>query len=198
MADIPENHCEDAELRRQSAGMTAPGPRAWFVREVLPLETMLMKLLRRNWSNADDIDDIRQDVYVRVFEAACKKIPEAAQPFVLTTARNLLIDRVRREHIVPIEAVADLEELSVASNDAEPERTVIARDALRLLLAAIDKLPPRPREAVLLNKIEGLSRREIAARMGIAEDTVRQHLIHGMRCLADFLYSEQLESRRHA
>ncbi len=178
--------------------MTASDPRAWFVREVLPLETILMQFLRRNWSNPDDIADIRQDVYVRVFEAARKQIPDAAQPFVLTTARNLLIDRVRREQVVPIEAVADLDELGVASSDAEPERTVMARDALRLLQAAIDKLPARPREAILLNKVEGLSRREIAVRMGIAEDTVRQHLIHGMRSLADFLYSEQLETRRPA
>lgn len=196
--DIPENYREGADLRRESAAVTASDPRAWFVREVLPLEAVLMQLLRRNWSNAEDIADIRQDVYVRVFEAACKQIPEAAQPFVLTTARNLLIDRIRREQVVPIEAVADLEEVNVASGDAGPERIVIAHDALRLLQAAIDKLPPRSREAILLNKVEGLSRREIASRMGIAEDTVRQHLIHGMRTLTNFLYSEQLESRRRA
>ena len=176
--------------------MTAPNVRAWFVREVLPLETVLMQYLRRNWSNTDEIADLRQDVYMRVFEAAKREIPQAAKSFVFTTARNLLIDRVRREQVVPIEAMTDLDGLTIASGEPEPERTVLARDALRSLQAAIDKLPPRSREAVLLHKIEGLTRREIGQRMGIAEDTVRQHLMHGMRVLADLIYSEQMDVRR--
>lgn len=195
MADIPESIRDGAD-QRASATMTAPDVRAWFVREVLPLETVLMQYLRRNWSNADEIADLRQDVYTRVFEAAKKEIPAAAKSFVFATARNLLIDRVRREQVVPIEAVADLDSLTIASSEPEPERTVLARDALRSLQAAIDKLPPRPRQAVLLHKIEGLTRREIGLRMGIAEDTVRQHLMHGMRILADLIYSEQMDVRR--
>lgn len=195
MADIPESIRGDAN-QGASAIMTAPNVRAWFVREVLPLEMVLMQYLRRNWSNAEEVADLRQDVYMRVFEAAKREIPTSAKSFVFATARNLLIDRVRREQVVPIEAVADLDGLTIASSEPEPERTVLARDALRSLLAAIDKLPPRPRQAVLLHKIEGLTRREIGLRMGIAEDTVRQHLMHGMRVLADFIYSEQMDVRR--
>lgn len=196
MADTPDNSREGADTRRAGAVMTASDPRAWFVREVLPLETILMQFLRRNWSNADDVADLRQEVYIRVFEAAKKQIPDTPKSFVFSTARNLLIDRVRREQVVPIEAVSDLDDLGVASSDPEPERTVMARDALRSLQAAIDKLPSRPREAILLSKVEGLTRREIAQRMGIAEDTVRQHLMYAMRALADFLYSEQMDVRR--
>ena len=57
-----------------------------------------MQFLRHNWRNKADIADLRQEVYVRVYEAARKQIPDPAKPFVFTTARNLLIDRVRREH----------------------------------------------------------------------------------------------------
>lgn len=193
MAEFPDTGSENTDLRRAGAAMTAPNVRAWFVREVLPLETLLMQFLRRNWTGTSDIADLRQEVYARVFEAAQKQIPEAAKPFVFMTARNLLIDRVRREQVIPIEAVADLDLLGVVSNEAGPERAAIARDALRRLQSALGRLPRRPREAVYLSKVEGLTRREIASRMGIAEDTVRQHLMHGMRALADILYSETAE-----
>jgi len=56
-----------------------------------------------------------------------------------------------------------------------PNHSVAAREELRLLQSALDRLPPQCREAVVMRKIDGLSRKEIAARMGIAEITVRRH-----------------------
>ncbi|HEV2563014.1 MAG TPA: RNA polymerase sigma factor [Rhizomicrobium sp.] len=183
MADT-ENSRENAAVKP----MTAPETRAWFVREVLPLEAMLVRYLRHNWRDKSDIEDLLQDIYVRVYEAAKKQLPDAAKPFVFTTARNLLINRVRREHVIPIEAVADLDALDVAIDAPGPDRNVIARDELRKLQGALERLPPRCREVVIKRRIEGLSRHEIAIAMGITEDTVSAHLTDGMCALADFLY----------
>jgi len=170
--------------------VTPPEVRAWFVREVLPLEAQLMQFLRRNWRNKAEIADLRQDVYVRVFEAAKQEIPRAAKPFLLATARNLLINRVRSEQVVSIEAVADLDALNIVQDEPGPDRAAIARDELRRLQTALDHLPPRCREAVLLRQIDGLSRREIASRMGIAEKTVKRHLADGARAIADHLFGD--------
>ena len=160
----------------------------WFVREVLPLEGALMQFLRRRRRDATDVDDLRHDIYVRVCEAAHKEIPRPARPFVFAVARNLVIDHARRDHVVPIDAVADIEGLSVAADAPGPENSAIAREELRALQEALDRLPPRCREAVMLRKIEGMPRREIAQRMGIAEKTVRRHIGDGMCALADALY----------
>ena len=196
MADLSDSNREGAPACGEHAPLSATEVDIWFCREVLPLEAFLMQYLRRNWANASDIADLRQDVYVRVYEAAQKQIPDSAKSFVLTTARNLLIDRVRRARVVAIETVTDLETLNVVSNDVGPERAIMARDALGRLQVALDRLPPRAREAVTLSKMQGLSRREIAARMGIAEDTVKHLLVQGMRKLAETLYGELPPSRR--
>ena len=170
--------------------MSTADVNAWFVREILPLEPILMSYLRHHWPNKSDIEDLRQEIYARVHLAAQKKIPQPAKPFVFTVARNLLINRARQAHVVPIEAVADLEALGIAIDAPSPDRSVIARDELRRLQAALDRLPPRCREAVILGRIEGLTGREIAARMNVGTATVSEHLENGMRLLANLLYGE--------
>lgn len=195
MTDRPDTGRDDAEQRRSDAPMTVPDLEAWFIREVLPLEHALMQFFHRSLRNRADADDLCQDVYVRVCEAAQKELPRPAGPFVFAVARNLLINRVRRDQIVSIEAVADLDTLGIAVDEPGPDRSVMARQELRRLQSALDQLPRRCREAVVLRKLEGLSYREISARMGISEDTVSEYLTNGMYVLADFLHGEQAGSK---
>ena len=194
MVEISDTGRNDAGLA--SVAVTAPDVREWFVREVLPLEAALMQFLQHNWRNKSDIADLRQEVYVRVFDAAKKKIPHRTRQFVFSTARNLLINRIRDEGVVPIEAVADLDALDLAQDELGPERAVVARDELRHLQSALDRLPPRCREAVILGRIEALPRREIASRMAVSEDTVTEHIAKGMRVLTDILYGGSTDLRR--
>lgn len=175
---------------RSDALMAASDVKDWFVREVLPLEAMLLHFLHRNWRNQADIEDLRQDVYAQVLRAAKEKIPESAKPFIMVTARNLLIDRVRREQIVPIDAATDLDAIDVVADVPGPDRVVAARDTLRKLQAALDHLPPRCREVVVLRRIEGLTRNEIALRLGITEKTVADHITRGMCAIANELFGD--------
>lgn len=194
MSKAPESGREDLDLRHEGSVVTAPDVEMWFIREVLPLEADLMQFLRRSWQNKSDTDDLCQDVYARTFEAARQKIPVPVRPFVFTIARNLVVDRARREHVVPIEAMANLESLGVALDAPSPERSAIARDELRQLQAAIDRLPPRCREVVVLGRIGGLNGRQIAFRLGIAETTVSDHLTAGMYALTDMLLGEPADA----
>jgi RNA polymerase sigma factor (sigma-70 family) len=196
MDEKPENGREGPE--RQGAQKYAHDVAAWFVREVLPLEAILMQYLHHNWRNHSDIADIRQDVYVRVCEAARKQIPDHAKRFVLTTARNLLINRLRDEHVVPIEAVADVDALGVAIDQPGPEQIAMARDDLRRLQTVLDRLPARCREAMILAHVEGLQGYQVAARMNVNQATVSEHLANGIRALTDMVYGELPDRGRKA
>jgi RNA polymerase sigma-70 factor (ECF subfamily) len=162
----------------------------WFVREILPLEGALTRYLRRNWRDAADLPDLRQEVYVRVYESARGRLPEQPQAFLFASARNLLIDRARRAQIVSIETLADLELSDHAVDELTPERHAGGRGELRLLQQALDELPQRCREVVSLRKIDGMSQREVAQHMGIQEATVEKQISKGIRALADSLLAK--------
>ncbi|HEY5238958.1 MAG TPA: RNA polymerase sigma factor [Rhizomicrobium sp.] len=190
----PDTSNENTNASQMGGPLAAARAKAWFVHEVLPLEAMLMHFLQKNWRNRSDLEDFRQDVYEHVLKAADSDIPERAKPFVFTIARNLLISRLRKESIVPIEIVSDLDMLGYAADEPGPDRNVFARDVLRRLQAALDHLPPRCREAIVLKRIEGLSQREIAQRMGISEQVVANYVAQGMCVLADMIYGEHIGS----
>jgi RNA polymerase sigma-70 factor (ECF subfamily) len=196
MTETMEPEPNDVDPRMQGAVIAASEVDAWFVREILPLEAALMQFLQHNWRNKSDIADLRQDIYIQVYESALKGLPESPKAFVFTIARHLLIRRMRREQIVPFEAVSDFDALGAAIETPGPENSVIARDELRRLQGAVDRLPPRAREAFVMQQVEGLSRREIASRMGVSEKTVKTHLRDAGRALANILYGEHPDMRR--
>lgn len=170
----------------------------WFSREVLPLEPALMRYLRRNWRNEDDLPDLRQELYVKLYDAAHNGLPSQTQAFVFAAARNLLINRVRRARIVSIETVADLDDLNVSMDTLTPERRVSASEQLQRLQTGLERLPPRCRDVVRLRRIEGLSQKETAERLGISVRTVEKHMMYGMRALIDYMLGGSGKIRRGA
>jgi RNA polymerase sigma factor (sigma-70 family) len=161
---------------------------AWFVREILPHEGALVRYLTRNWPARDEIHDLRQETYLRVYEAAAKATPRVAKAFLFTTARHLVIDRLRRQKVVSFEPGWDLESLNVLIDEISPERCAAADQQLRILAQAFNNLPPRCRQVVWMRRVEDQSQKEVAARLGIGEAMVEKHIAKAMRRLADALY----------
>ena len=190
MSDTSETSHGLNEADGRGAMAAARDINAWFVREILPLEPSLLKFLRRSWRNENDIRDLCQDIYVEVYEAARSEFPKSPGAFLFSVARHAVIDRSRRAQIVAIEAVADLETLGVVVDEPGPDQAIIGRQELRLHPTSLEKLPQRWREALVLRKIEGLTRPQIAQRMGIAERTVSQHLASAIVALANIFHAD--------
>ena len=169
----------------------------WFVREVLAHEQALTRYLQRCWPRRDELHDLRQEVYVRVYEAAGRARPAAPRAFLFTTARHLMTDRLRRARVVSIEPVGDFESSNVyLIDEVSPERWFGTRQALRRLVEALDALPARCREVVWLRRVEELSQKDVALRLGISGRTVEKHLAKGMRLIADHLYGDAAHHAR--
>jgi RNA polymerase sigma-70 factor (ECF subfamily) len=163
----------------------------WFEREVLSHEDSLVRYLTRVWPNAHEVHDLRQEIYVRVYEAAGKSRPYAAKSFLFTTARHLMTDRLRRNRIVSIEAAGETDFLNVLVDEVSPEQQVNARQELKRVAQALDLLSPKCRRVVWMRKVEDISQREVAERLGIDEKTVEKHVAKGVRVITDYVFGSQ-------
>ena len=181
----------------------------WFVEEILAHEEALVRYLHRHWPWRDEVPDLRQEVYARIYEASRRERPAQPKAFLFASARHLMADRMRRNRVVSIEPMGDFEPSSVLVDEVSPERWCGGRQALMRLAGAFDQLPDRCREVVWLRRVEHLSQKEVAVRLGISEKTVEKHIAKGMRLLADALHGGdeaaaadtgggEADGRRHA
>jgi RNA polymerase sigma factor (sigma-70 family) len=165
----------------------------WFKREILPHEAALMRYLARVWPRKHEVEDLRQETYARVYSAAVTSRPASPRSFLFTTAHHLMADRVRHERVVSIEAVGDIEALNVSVDEISVERRLDARQELKLLARALDLLPRKCREVWWLRRVEGLSQKEVAERLGVGEKTVEHHVSKGGRLLAEYMLSRKAD-----
>lgn len=164
----------------------------WFKREILTHEELLTRFLSRAWPHASDVADIRQEVYARVFESARQSRPHTPKAFLFATARHHIADRIRRERVVSIQALGDADFLNVLVDEISPERKLSAYQDLERLARAFDLLPPKCRNVVWLRRVKDLSQKEVAARLGLDQKTVEQHLATGARWLVNHLRANKL------
>ena len=109
----------------------------WFCREVLPLERSLTHFIRRNWRVADDVNDLRHDIYALALAGVRDELPANSRAFIYTIARNHLINCAKRARIVSFEHIADLEAHPGEVDLFGEERHLTARDMLRQVQAGI-------------------------------------------------------------
>jgi RNA polymerase sigma factor (sigma-70 family) len=164
----------------------------WFKREILAHDAMLLRYLLRVWRRKDEVHDLRQETYARVYEAALVARPRSARSFLFTTAHHLVADRLRRERVVSIEAVGDIDALNLSVDEISAEQRVSAREELKLLARALDLLPPQCRRVMWLRRVEGLSQREVAEQLGVSVKAVEQQVSKGSRLLAQYVLGREV------
>jgi RNA polymerase sigma-70 factor (ECF subfamily) len=159
----------------------------WLGRQVLPHEPQLRAWLRRRNLGGLEIDDVVQETYTRLFQAESVAHVHDARNYAFQVAGSVVIDHLRRMKVVPIASVPGLDYLEVCSDEPSPERQVIDRDELTRLAEMIARLPGKVRDVFTLRRVHGLSQRDVAQRLGLAESTVEKHMAKGFLIMSQFL-----------
>ena len=163
---------------------------------ISPLRRYLARLL----GNTAEAQDIAHDAYLRVYPSVENKSAEKPEALLYVTARRLAINRLKRRSVSPLASSgsADPSHDTAASASPGTAQQVMARQELALLERAIAELPEGCRAVLLLRKVELLSHREIADRLGIAVSTVEKQHARALRLLRAALPAETLRHNDHA
>lgn len=159
----------------------------WFLEEVQPHEGALRAYLRGNFPDVKDVDDLIQESYLRLLNAHKTGTITNPRAYLFTTARNAALSLLRRPKIFSDVPVTDLTAPGVLESDHDTAAMVSTRQEIDLLASAIDTLPPRCREIFILRKLQNIPQKEIAARLGLSEQTVQVQITRGVsKCAAYF------------
>lgn len=167
---------------------------AWVGSHVVPHEADLRARLRRMAVPEDEVGDIVQDAYVKIARLDDVSHIRSGRAYFFSTARSVLLDRIRHNRIVRIDSLTEADALALADDDPGPERRASARQELERVRRLIAELPDRCRVIFEMRRIEGVPQREIAERLGIPEHTVEAQAIRGLKLILKAIAGESVEA----
>jgi RNA polymerase sigma-70 factor, ECF subfamily len=167
----------DSEIVRQIQSGDAAAFDELMRRYKRPVVNFIFRML----GNAQDADDVAQDVFVRVYQNLDTYRPETKfSTWLFALARNAAIDRIRWRSRHRTESIESAPELIASSGTAEEVNT---REIGDQIAAAIAKLPEDQKTAIVLCEFHGMSYAEIAGVMRCSEKSVESRLYRAKQTL---------------
>ena len=164
----------------------------WFLNQVFCHRQMLQQYLRKYLNSDEDIEDVIQDTYLRIYGIQDYAMVESPKALLITIAHNLAVELGRRRVSRATDAVADFDALGVASNNPQLDEQLDARRRFEAFCSAVDSLPPICRRVFVLRKVYKLSQAEISAVLGISQSTIEKHVAKGLVRCRDHLRGHDL------
>ena len=162
--------------------------------EIGRLRTRLRHYLGRYLRRREDAEDVVQESFTRVLEAAAKGEIHYPPSYLYRTARNLAFNLRARKFNQAERTLEDSASPDVMDEtEPGPEDRVMAQRQFELFCRVAASLPPQCRQVLVLRKVHGLSQREVAARLGLAISTVEKHLAKALRRCAQDMAAMQAD-----
>ncbi len=159
----------------------------WFKVEVEPHEGALRGWLHHRHPHLRDLDDIVQESYLRLLQARAAGKIASPKAYLYGIAHHVALETHRKQRLHAEVSVNELPESPTSDAGSNVVETVNLHQELALATEAIKTLPDRCREIVTLRAVHGLSYREIAQKLALAEETVRVQMARGVKKCAHYL-----------
>lgn len=132
--------------------------------------------LCKNLNSKSNIEDILQDTFLKLFVSpdVLDKIREP-RAYLMVTAKNIIINQARRQKIETeyLKRVAEQQD----EEDYSPESIVLVIETLHQVISALAAMEQRPRQAMILHYLHGMTQQQIAEQLNISRSTVQVDLI---------------------
>lgn len=145
----------------------------------------LWRVARQIVNTADLADDVVQDAYLKLAEGPSDRAAERPIGYCCQVVRNLALDYCRRHRVEASYRTfdVDVEAVDVPCHRS-PDRRMCEQQVIHAIDAVLSQLPPRTRMVFELYRIEGLTQRQIAERLGCALGLVNGLIADAARAVA--------------
>jgi RNA polymerase sigma-70 factor (ECF subfamily) len=130
-----------------------------------------------------DIEDLSQEVFLRLSHPRGRQVLRQPDAFVFTLARNLVRDRARRMYIRVAKTAVSFEEVELRCERPTPDELLENAQRLRNATAALEGLKPQAQRAFILHRIHGHSYAEIAVDLGVSVSMIEKHVMAAIAVL---------------
>jgi RNA polymerase sigma-70 factor (ECF subfamily) len=140
----------------------------------------LLLFLRRRLAVPEDAFDAAQETYLRMLRYEGSRTIESPRSMLFRIAANVAVDQGRAAVTRRAADHLALDDVELASEEPSGERALASEQDLKMLVAAIDGLPPRCRQVFLLSRVDGMTYPQIARHCGISVKMVEKHVSHAL------------------
>jgi len=150
----------------------------------------LRRVLASRGRSADDIDDLMQEAFLRLQVYCREREVQNTEAFLVRTALNLAAEQGRKAHarqVVTDEAVIE----ALVDPAPPPDEFYLRQQRMQRMKAGLARLNPRPREVLLMHRLDGLSHAQIAEQLGISVSMVEKHIARAAFFLRDWMARSQ-------
>ncbi len=154
----------------------------------------LLAFFSRRIRDSSEVEDLVQEVLLKVLRQTKDGKRDLTDGYIFTAAANLLRDRARRRRSgaadlhFSLEAAVEDESVGCADEWTEsitPESVLLAREALSVVVQALQELSPQTRDVFLLFRLEGLKQRHIANIYGVSVSAIEKHICKALRHISE-------------
>ena len=145
-----------------------------FNRLVAKMQDKMYRLAYRIVKSEEGAMDVVQDSFVKVWKKREHLVSiEKKEAYLMTITRNMAIDKLRARKI----ETSDIDEhYDIKSNTADPEREMVGKQQLGLVMDVVNSLPENHRTVIHLRDIEGYTYKEISEMTGYNLEKVKVYL----------------------
>lgn len=144
--------------------------------------SMALSYLRSAFTAQDAV----QEIFSKVWQQR-EALPgiDNFEAWLTTITKNVLINQLKK--MIPVSFIQDDDQLPDITATQSTNSYIDYRELEKFLQRAIDQLPQRQREVYWLSRTEGLSHKEIAAKLNISYNTTREHMSQALKNIRDYL-----------
>lgn len=133
-----------------------------------------------------EAEEVVQEVFVRLWEKREKiKIEKIFNAYIFTITKNLILDRLKKaayDKTIQQKIYQHIQSLQNTTVDL-----LIEKELTRLHQQAVDQLSPQKKIVFMLSREEELSYEEIAEKLGISKNTVRNQMSDSLKSIREYL-----------